>query len=73
MLSPDDRLFEVDERIDGWLAAGTRSVWVVNPKRRTITIHHPGAPPRVLSERDMLEDGDIVAGFRLLVSEVFLV
>ena len=73
VLSPDDRLFEVDEKIDDWLAAGTRSVWVVNPKRRTITMHHPGVAPRVLSERDRLEDGDIVPGFRLLVSEIFLV
>lgn len=71
VLSPDDRPREVAEKIRAWLEGGTRAVWVVDARRRTVTIHHPGQPPRVLSETDVLEDHDIVPGFRLPVADIF--
>ena len=71
VLSPSDTVFAVDEKVAAWLAAGAAAVWVVNPQRRTVTIHRAAGAPRTLSERDTLDGEDIVPGFRLSVTHVF--
>jgi len=71
VLSPDDRQVEVEEKIQQWLDAGTKAVWIVNPRRRTVTIHRAGADPRVLRESDTLPGDDVVPGFELKVAEIF--
>ncbi len=73
VLSPDDRVFEVEQKIADWLAAGAAAVWVVNPKTRTVTVHRPGAAIETLSVHDTLGGADVVPGFRLPVADVFAV
>jgi len=63
VLSPDDRAIDVEERVATFLRAGTRLVWIVNPKLRTATIHAPGAAPNVVGEDGLLDGGDVVPGF----------
>jgi len=72
VMSPGDTLAEVEDKVDDYLNAGARNVWVVNPRRRTVTIHAPGVPPVMLREAEMLEGGDVVPGFKCLVSEIFI-
>ena len=45
VVSPTDTLEEVEEKVDDYLDAGARSVWVVNPRRRTVTVYRPGSNP----------------------------
>ena len=71
VLSPDDRVDEVEEKIAAWLAAGTALVWAVNPKSRTITTYRAGMPPRILGEQDTLTGEDVVPDFGVPVREVF--
>ena len=59
------------ERVAEWLEAGTRAVWVVDPRSRTVTIHKLGAAPRLLDESDTLFGGDVLPGFELTVAEIF--
>ena len=69
VVSPSDTLYDVDDKIAGLLAAGTRLAWVINPRRRTVAVHAPGAPVHVLGEDDALDAADIVPGFRCTVRE----
>lgn len=71
VLSPSDTVFEVEDKVANWLTAGAASVWVVNPKSRTVTVHREGVEPRRLSERDTLDGEEVVQGFTLPVTEVF--
>ena len=71
VLSPDDRPGYVRDRVAEWLEAGTRAVWVVDPRVRTVAIHEPGVEPRVLDESDTLPGGDVLPGFALAVAVVF--
>jgi Uma2 family endonuclease len=71
VVSPSDTLQEVEEKVDDYLAAGTRRVWVVNPKRRTVTVYRPGAQPEVLREADGLAGEDVLPGFRCPVAALF--
>jgi Uma2 family endonuclease len=71
VLSPGDRPAHVASKVSEWLAAGSKQVWVVSPKLRTITLYRSLTDFTVLSERDTLDGGDLLPGFRLAVAEVF--
>lgn len=71
VVSPHDTAREVREKVAAWLAAGTQIVWVVDAKKRTISIHRKQADVAVLTEKDMLDGADVVHGFKCKVAEVF--
>jgi len=70
VLSPDDRPAYVRDKVAEWLQAGARSVWVVDPETRTVTVHRRRRPPATLCERDTLSD-DVPPGLQLSVASVF--
>ena len=71
IISPNDRYTEVYEKVDEWLAAGTRMVVVVNPRNRTATVRIAGMNPVILNVGDTLDGGDVVPGWRMPVAEIF--
>jgi Uma2 family endonuclease len=71
VVSPDDTKREVAEKVNMWLANGTTSCWVADPKKLTITIHRTGQEPIRLTEGDQLIDEPTLPGFVLPVSQVF--
>ncbi len=71
VLSPSDAPAEVDEKVRAWLDAGAAMVWVVNPLRRTVSVHRSSAPVTTLAANDELDGQDIIPGFRCHVSELF--
>lgn len=71
IVSPSNTLVEVQARISDYLAAGTRLIWVVEPRSRTITTYRSDQEIRLLREDGELDGGDVVPGFRMGVKEVF--
>lgn len=71
VLSPDDRVSEIEEKVSEWLAAGSRQVWVVSPKMRTVTIYTSQTDIVTLTEKDSLNGGEVVPGFEVSVAEIF--
>ena len=71
VLSPGDTLYDVEEKVVDWLSAGTRMVWLVNPKQHTIHVYRPQVATVTLNEKDQLEGQDVLPGFRCLVAEIF--
>jgi Uma2 family endonuclease len=53
-----------------WLELGARSVWVVNPRQRTVEVSRADGEKWLFHETDELVD-DTVPGFRIKVSEIF--
>ena len=72
VVSPGDTVYEVEEKVEEWLAAGAKAVWVVNPKRRSVSVYRSMSDVTRLSEGDELEGGDVVRGFRCKVAELFV-
>jgi Uma2 family endonuclease len=71
ILSPEDRAGEVQEKLKDYFSAGTRLVWVVDPRRRYVTVHCPDRPSVLIAENDELDGEDVVPGFRCSVADVF--
>ena len=42
VVSPNDLYSEVEEKVDDYLAAGVRLVWVIDPPTRTAHVHRAG-------------------------------
>jgi Uma2 family endonuclease len=70
VLSPGDRRGKVEHKLSLWLEFGTRSIWLVNPLRRTVEVISSLGERRLLHETDELVD-DTVPGFHVRVSEIF--
>ncbi len=72
VVSPGDTYNEVNEKVKDWLDAGTRAVWIVNPRQRVVSVYRSMKDVTFLSEEDELDGGDVVPGFRCKVSEIFV-
>jgi len=71
VVSPSDRLADVDDKTQQWLDAGTPLVWVVWPVTRSVTVHRAGQAPRILHEQDAITGEDVLPGFECRVAEFF--
>jgi Uma2 family endonuclease len=71
VLSPSDRTGEVDEKIEAWLDAGCRSVWIIDPGLATVTIYSSRTEVAVLTAGDTLQGDPVVPGFSCRVDELF--
>lgn len=70
VLSPNNRKGYINRKLAVYLETGTRSVWLVDPRRRTVEVISSTGERRTLHETDELVD-DTVPGFRVKVSEIF--
>jgi hypothetical protein len=71
-VSPHDRRADPNDKIDAWLNAGTRLVWVIHPPRRIAMIHHPDQQVPVVRADDFLDGQEVVPGFRRRLDEVLV-
>ncbi|MDT7689780.1 MAG: hypothetical protein QOE46_2539 [Acidobacteriota bacterium] len=71
VLSPGNTVKEIDEKIALYFAAGSRAVWVFNPKLRTTAVYTSPLDVRVLSEQETLDGGEVLPGFELELSKLF--
>lgn len=71
VVSPGDSTGAVRDKIQDWLAAGTRLVWVVYPEARSVVAHRLGYAPETLSEEDTLSGVPVLSDFAVRVRELF--
>lgn len=71
VLSPSESASELEEKLADYTLSGTRLIWVVDPKRRTVMILDQARPVRWLQEADVLDGEDVVPGFSCRVAEIF--
>ena len=69
--SPNDRWSDVLAKIDQWLAAGTISVWVVDPPSKSIEIYRRQSQPVRYHAGQQLADEPTLPGFTLDVADIF--
>lgn len=68
--SPSDRKGQVQRKTALWLELGARSIWNVNPGKRTVEVVRADGSRWLFHETDELVD-DTVPGFRVPVSKIF--
>lgn len=71
VISPNDTLYEVDEKVEDYLASGVRLIWIVNPKKRTVTVYLPDAEAQTFAESGVLNGLEVLPGFQYNVAKLF--
>ncbi|MHB1426015.1 MAG: Uma2 family endonuclease [Gemmataceae bacterium] len=71
VISPNDKYEEVDEKIEEYLRAGVRLVWIISPQNHTVRVHRLNGSSHSLRENDELDGEDVVPGFRCPVRDLF--
>src|SRR5205814_2501433 len=75
VLSPGDLASEIEEKVEEYLGAGVKLVWIVYPETKKLHVRRPpgaGAGPiSVLSESETLSGEDVLPGFNCRVGEFF--
>ena len=71
VVSPNDSYTGVEEKVLAWLEAGTRTVVVVEPRTKTVTVRYSRTEIRVFTEGDVLDVSEVVPGWTMPVPDVF--
>lgn len=71
VISPNDIAQEVEEKLERWLTAGVRLVWVVNPTTRTVRIHRHDGGYAFLQVSDTITGDPVLPGFACPVADLF--
>lgn len=71
IVSPSDRSRQVSDKVMEYLDAGVPLVWVVEPRRKIVTVYTADRRAQILTAGDELEGGDVLPGFGLPVAEIF--
>ncbi|HWE02083.1 MAG TPA: Uma2 family endonuclease [Tepidisphaeraceae bacterium] len=71
VISPNDVVYDVDEKIREYLDAGFPLVWLADPKARTVTVYPRNGRPVIHTADDELTAEAVLPGFRCKVGDFF--
>jgi Uma2 family endonuclease len=71
IISPDDRVATLFQKISEYFRASVQLVWVVHPKKNLVHIYESPTSVRILTENDVLDGGKVLPQFHLSLHELF--
>ena len=71
VISPNDVVYDVDEKISEYLDAGFPLVWLADPKARAVTVYPLNGRPVIHTADDELTAEAVLPGFRCRVGDFF--
>ncbi len=69
--SPNDGAEDLEEKLDEYLRAGVRLVWVVYVQTRNVWAYRPDGTAKRYRSGDLLPGEDVLPGFAVPVAELF--
>src|SRR5262249_1774319 len=71
VLSPSNTAEEMQRKLHDFFNSGSRLVWYVDPRARTVSVYTSSDHFTVLHEGQDLDGGDVLPGFTLPLSKLF--
>lgn len=71
ILSPSDTQRDINEKVDAYLEAGVKLIWIVDPHLQTVLTIRPEAPPRLYNNTEVIAHEPCLPGFHCPVSHFF--
>src|SRR5262249_26184321 len=71
VVSPNDEVAELDEKVKDYLRAGVKLVWVVRPAFPAVEVFRSDGTLSWLRAEDELSGEDVIPGFRCRVGDLF--
>lgn len=69
--SDNDELMNLKEQIQKWLKLGARLVLLIDPEKRTVTMHRLNGEMKVLTDGDLLTIPDLFPGWELPIVKIW--
>jgi Uma2 family endonuclease len=66
-----ERPRKLQQRIQDYLEAGTRLLWVIHSETNAATVYHTDGSARLLRETDALDGEDVLPGLKIPLRELF--
>ena len=71
VVSPNDTVYELEEKLADYQKVEVALIWVVYPNSRTVLVYRADGSTSFLREDEELSGEDIIPGFRCSVREIF--
>lgn len=71
VVSPNDMVYELSLKVEEYLKAGVKLIWVVVPNTKTVRIYRANGSTDELHEAHQLSGESVILGFQCQVSELF--
>jgi Uma2 family endonuclease len=72
VLSPNNTIAEIHQKLVEYFENGSRLVWVINLKQHYVLVYRSAKEPdRLLKQSDSLDGEEVIAGFTMPLSELF--
>ncbi len=71
VVSPNDVIEELDEKVEEYLRTGVKLVWVVHPGVKAVQVFRADGSESWLRAPDELSGEDVIPGFRCRVEAFF--
>jgi len=72
VISPSNTFEEIHGKIVEYFGNGCRLIWVVHPDEESVLVYRKPQPDRLLKITDLLDGEEVIPGFTLPVSELFV-
>ena len=70
VVSPNDRVYELEEKLGDYRKVDVPLVWVIYPESRTVLVYRHDGSVSLLQEDDELSGEDVIPGFRCLIRDI---
>jgi Uma2 family endonuclease len=71
VLSPDDRMVDVNQKLREYFELGVRLVWVADPEARSVSAYRTPTEAREFRVGDVLPGDGVLPGFEIAVVTIF--
>jgi len=70
VVSPNDLVYKLEEKLSDYRKVGVLLIWVINPESRTVMVYRRDGSISLLQDDDELSGEDVVPGFRCPIREI---
>lgn len=71
VVSPSDNESHVNDKVMEYLDAGVQLIWIVYPRRHTVTVYTTDRRGRILTDDETLDGGDVLPGLQIPLTDIF--
>lgn len=71
IISPSETALSIQHKVQDYLAAGTRLIWLVYPQLQLVVTHQPPTQVRQYGIDDNLDGGEVLPDFRYPLTRLF--
>lgn len=71
VLSPYDKMKDIDETIGEYLDCGTPQVWIIDPYQETLAVHRPAVDQKFYTMSETVTGDETLPGLTFPIAELF--